>query len=625
LQQELDPNQARVTAGEARAGAAGRSTVLLLDLSGSPDTALAWAGQTLGADRIRSISKADLKWGSKLTAIKKLRLMKPEAFVVFCHELQTQSAVNGFQIFGALAGARTVILADHGGNIIRCSRYWALFAAPLVLGLQIALGYIVLAPLSWLFTFVLEALSPIVKDGLSTIGTHQHNDPIASHGSPCTGGSESERSNLCPPSLAVLDPPRAPAQPRRGLYLRATPATAAVAGGMATHVSGFAGGAAALGHHLEFVSSGPLQGIPPESQVHLIPLSATLSATRTLFELWNSFMFTVSAVRFYRQHRHDREWDFIYQRYNRFNCAGVLLSTLSGLPLLLEYNGSEVWVGRNWDPIGMAPLLGRFERTNQRRADLITVVSSAEGRNLLALGVPAERIVVNPNGVDTGQFHPGCGGCELRSELGLASNIVVGFLGSFGPWHGTEVLARAATMLGPDSRCHFLFVGTGDLRARTESIFSEAHCSSMASFAGTIPHSSIPRYLDACDILVAPHLPMPDGSAYFGSPTKLFEYLAMARPVVASRLGQMAEILTDGENAILVEPGDPAALAAAIINLATDEPLRRRLGANARSLVMSKYTWRHNAARVFSALEHLLNHPIDPVRPRAAAGGQAGA
>jgi len=148
----------------------------------------------------------------------------------------------------------------------------------------------------------------------------------------------------------------------------------------------------------------------------------------------------------------------------------------------------------------------------------------------------------------------------------------------------------------------------------------------MASFVGRIPHASIPVYLDACDILVAPHVPMPDGSPFFGSPTKLFEYLAMAKPVVASNLGQMAEILVDGETALLVKPADPSALAKAIHRLEKDQPLRQRLGANARSLVTSQYTWRHNSERALAALENLINGRNQPgANTEAPARGQAGA
>src|SRR5262249_47017759 len=149
---------------------------------------------------------------------------------------------------------------------------------------------------------------------------------------------------------------------RKGLYLRANPVAASSAGGMATHVSRFGGGAFALGHDFDLISSSVRPEADPASRVDVVPLSTSLSATRALFELWNSIRFTFAAVRIYRQHRAHRHWQFIYQRYNRFNCAGVLLSCLSGLPLVLEYNGSEIWVARNWDPVGMMPLLKRFER-----------------------------------------------------------------------------------------------------------------------------------------------------------------------------------------------------------------------------------------------------------------------
>src|SRR5262249_15986315 len=270
--------------------------------------------------------------------------------------------------------------------------YRALFLAPLALGFQLVVGYTLVAPLSWLFALALEALSPILKPAAS----------IDAAGQTATDPHQMAR----PINVKTCG--------RRGLYLRATPASLSVAGGMATHVAGFAGGAAARGDHLDFISSGEVSGINPECEVHLVPLSTTFSATRAFFELWNSISYTFHALRVYRQHCKNSWWEFIYQRYNRFNCTGVLLSAVSGLPLLLEYNGSEVWVGRNWDPIGMMPLIKRFERINQRRDDLILVVSSTESLNLQALGIPADRIVVNPNGVDVDEFHPGCGGAELR-------------------------------------------------------------------------------------------------------------------------------------------------------------------------------------------------------------------
>src|SRR5262249_46302622 len=143
------------------------SLVLLLDLSNDPDAARTWAEHTFARAEIRQVAKADLKWGSKLGALTGLRLSRPQAFAVFCSDLTNQSAVTSFQIFGALAGARLVVLGDPFGRLISCSRYRALFLAPLALGFQFVAGYTLVAPLAWLFALALEALSPILKSAAS--------------------------------------------------------------------------------------------------------------------------------------------------------------------------------------------------------------------------------------------------------------------------------------------------------------------------------------------------------------------------------------------------------------------------------------------------------------------------
>jgi glycosyltransferase involved in cell wall biosynthesis len=102
---------------------------------------------------------------------------------------------------------------------------------------------------------------------------------------------------------------------------------------------------------------------------------------------------------------------------------------------------------------------------------------------------------------------------------------------------------------------------------------------------------------------VSPHVPPSDGSEFFGSPTKLFEYMAMSRAVIASRLGQVADVIIDGQNGMLVEPGDVDDLARAIKQLLDDEAMRARLGEAARQTVVERYTWKHNAARVFDTID----------------------
>ena len=124
-------------------------------------------------------------------------------------------------------------------------------------------------------------------------------------------------------------------------------------------------------------------------------------------------------------------------------------------------------------------------------------------------------------------------------------------------------------------------------------------------FTGSVAHERVPALLDACDILVAPHVPLADGSEFFGSPTKVFEYMAMGKAIVASRLGQIGEVLTDQETALLVEPGNVRELAAAIVKLVESDELRMQLGAKAREVAEREFTWKHNAQRVLDAYKSL--------------------
>jgi glycosyltransferase involved in cell wall biosynthesis len=538
---------------------------LLLDLSGNENAAMEWATARMPEVDIRALNKADLKWASKREALSRVRSLGPDTFCVFASDLRLQSGRGALMLFAILAGARRVMMGDARGCGTSRSWFGVLLLEVPRFALELLGGYGLIVPLSWLLT---EALSLSLE----------FRGPLrASRGS--VRGLGRIRS------LSAL-------------YVRAT-LTSASEGGMRTHVAGFASGAAALGHRLAFLVSGSQSD---DDDTLVIPPSPLFGATKALFELWNNLAFTLKSLRLKAAQATDV--DFIYQRYSRFNWTGVVLSALTALPLALEFNGSEVWISRRWDPIGMLWLLQRFERLNLRAADLIFVVSEVERRNLIEAGINRAKIIVNPNGVDTNRFHPDCGGRDIRTALGIENQIVVGFVGTFGPWHGAPVLAEAARLLAKEADCHFVFIGSGEQRALSESIMKSGAVS--ATFSGSISHEKVPAHLDACDILASPHVPSTDGSEFFGSPTKLFEYLAMGKGIVASRLGQVGEVIIDGENGLLVEPGDAGALARAIERLAVDGELRARLGAAARETAIEGYTWRHNAARVFDAISAIL-------------------
>jgi glycosyltransferase involved in cell wall biosynthesis len=383
-------------------------------------------------------------------------------------------------------------------------------------------------------------------------------------------------------------------------YLLPFPLMRDSAGGAISHIRGVLSGIRANERTCEVfaanpIASGdfPLQLVPPK---------------RKRFIFWETMLLSYN-VRFawkVRRMLGGRRPAVIYQRHGRFNIAGALLSQWMRVPFVLEYNGSEMWMAEHWDPTRFKLWLRLCEEFALACASKIVVVSEPSRDEVLRRGIPAERVLVIPNAVDPDVFRPDCGGDALRASLGIARDeIVVGFVGTFGPWHGVRVLQDAIQQLlaNPHGVSYrFLLVGDGLLRAEMRRALEQPERDGRVIFPGIVAPNAVRRYLDASDILVSPHVPMPDGRPFFGSPTKLFEYLAMGKPIVASNLDQLAQVLRHDESALLVEPGNACEVASAIRALAADAGLRPRLGQQARRVAIARHTWKQNVATLLSAV-----------------------
>ena len=145
-------------------------------------------------------------------------------------------------------------------------------------------------------------------------------------------------------------------------------------------------------------------------------------------------------------------------------------------------------------------------------------------------------------------------------------------------------------------------MGNGLLHGEMRSALAAYETTGEVIFTGSLPSDKVAEYLDASDILVSPHIPMPDGSRFFGSPTKLFEYLAMGKAIVASRLEQLAEVLEHDRTAWLVTPGDVNELAGAILSLALDPARREQLGIAARQAAVQRHSWARNVSLALSEM-----------------------
>lgn len=385
---------------------------------------------------------------------------------------------------------------------------------------------------------------------------------------------------------------------RRILYLRSQLWLGLSGGGSVAHTAGVIGGLQQHGIAVLAISSDRLPGVSAPSCI-ILPEIWFDGWLRELEDLAYNIPFLFGAWRSALRFRPQA----IYQRHTAFNIAGAVLSRALHVPLVLEYNSSEIWKGRYWGGLRLERAAKLVERINLESAARVIVVSRVLRDELVASGVSADRIVVNPNGVDPTIFRADVAGIELRQRLGLESNVVVGFSGTFGAWHGIPTLAAAVPLvLSARPNVRWLLIGDGPLRALVDRA-AEEDSDGRVLRTGMVPHAEMPTYLAACDVLVSPHGRQADGGEFFGSPTKLYEYMAAGRPIVASRIGQIAEVLEDEVTALLIEPDDPHALAAAIVRLVDDACLRARLGSGARRAAEQRHTWHQNAEQVLLALQ----------------------
>ena len=537
--------------------------VVLVVLSGDSRRTLAKLQEKYPDASLQVVSRSKIEEGSFAARLSRLRALHPAVFAIATERIAWQRGQDALLLFGALAGAQRTIILDAFGGWREDTRARTLATAPARLLSEAATSR--------------KTMKRAARELLKLENEVSRFDVRATR-----------------PQLQ-----RAP----RIVYLRATPGPGTQLGGAASHINGFINAVEKLGATVSVITKDEIAGFDPARFVKIIRPQA-IGSSRAAFDILNNQLFTEQAT----LEINKQKPDFIYQRYSRFSWAGVDASLMSGLPLFLEYNGSEVWVGRHWDRVGMLDLLERYERLNLNAAARVFVVSEVERQNLERAGVAPEKIVVNPNGVDTDTFRPGIGGEQKRKALGVdADEALVGFVGSFGPWHGVQTLAESIQQIPAGSRIRFLLVGSGSLLSQVKELLAADEQAGRVIFTGSVKHHEVPELLDACDVLVSPHVPLAEGAEFFGSPTKLFEYMAMGKGIVASRLGQIGDVLTHEETALLVEPGNKRDLSAAIVRLAESRSLREQLGAAARREAIEHHTWRRNAQNVLDAYQAWLN------------------
>ncbi len=286
----------------------------------------------------------------------------------------------------------------------------------------------------------------------------------------------------------------------------------------------------------------------------------------------------------------ERRIDVVHAHKLGSNVWGVVLGRLTRAPLVVAHEHTWSFQGQ--------PLRKALDReVIGRGADAFLAVSREDRRRMIEVeGVNPKKAVFLPNGIPP---LPPATGHDVRGELGIDPGApVVGSLSVLRDQKRLDVLIRAAALLHGDfPELRVLIPGVGPNAPELHALAAGLGVAGSIRFLGT--RTDIPELLAALDVAV-------NSSDYEGSPLSVMEFMSAGKAIVATRVGGVPDLLEGGVHGLLVEPGDPAALAGALRRLLGDPDLRRRLGQAARERQQREFTLEAMVDRVEALYEDLF-------------------
>ena len=395
--------------------------------------------------------------------------------------------------------------------------------------------------------------------------------------------------------------------------------------GASVHVREFVAAAAALGHEVVLVCAtlGSGNASPAVRILHLavptheeVLLKACRKCNVEVEHLENSVARRELTLLAYDQDLAGRvlidlaqtgfQPDLVYERHALFSSAGAKIAAVLSIPRILEVNAPLVAEQTQFRSLFLTQLAREMEAESYSKADVVVAVSEAVAAHVRSVTtLPRLRVVAN--GVDTLRFNCTDRRGAIRMQLGLGEEAVIGFIGSFKVWHGVDTLLDAFDIVRrKHPTAKLIALGDGpELAALRARAASSAYAHQLI-FPGRVSHFDIPEWLAAMDLTVAPYRPQ---EPFYFSPLKIVESLAAARPVVAPRIGQVAELVSHGNRGLLYPPGSVSGCAAAIGAL-LDEPARRIDMGNAGRRFAAGQDWRTIVARVLAYVEPHVSEPL---------------
>lgn len=283
-----------------------------------------------------------------------------------------------------------------------------------------------------------------------------------------------------------------------------------------------------------------------------------------------------------------------------------------GIPWVYEVRGqlADTWAATRGPEALDSEKYALFQAREtevMRDADLVVTLGQAMKANIVAAGIPGEKIIIAPNAVGGAFLQQPRDAADARRELGLPEDgLYIGTVSSLVAYEGLDDLVRSFALLAPDfPQLRLLIVGDGVAGPALQKQVQGLGLADRAIFTGRVPRDQTPLYHQALDVFVVPRKDLDVTRAV--TPLKPIEALASARPVVGSDLPALREIIDDGGNGLLVLAASPDRLARTISALLLDAGRRASMGHAGRAAVLAERTWAANAkalAARYAELHH---------------------
>lgn len=343
----------------------------------------------------------------------------------------------------------------------------------------------------------------------------------------------------------------------------------------------------------------------PETSTDGKPVSRSLASRLTeatkyvpefVFELIEILFNLVSLLRI-RKAVKDHGTTMIYERYSLFLFSTVWWAKRHNIPVVLEINDS--CLVHRVRPLFFKGIARKFERwIFQNATGLVFISTHFKQTSERAYGTIAP-CVVSPNGADLDAFQPNASRRQaLRNELGIDDKLVLGYVGAFVHWHGIDWFVEdIASQLSDYPNVVLLLVGDGVCFEPIKDAVERNNIQQQVLLPGRVPHEQIADYIDAMDYGI-----LPDSNDY-GSPMKLFEFMAMGKGMVVPDFSPVAEVVEDGQTSWLFAANDRQQCINTTLELTTRPDELKAVGENARRYIEAQRQWRHNAEQLMSLVE----------------------